>query len=510
MTTTSTNAGQQRVRRKRLRLEDITVIDNTILKRAVGAAALGNAMEWFDFGVYAYIAVILGQVFFPGSSGAVQLISTFGTFAAAFLIRPIGGIVLGPMGDKIGRQKVLAFTMIVMALCTFCIGLIPSYATIGIWAPILLLVCRMVQGFSTGGEYGGAATFIAEYSPDRKRGFMGSWLEFGTLGGYVLGAVVVTLVTTLMDHQTVLDWGWRLPFFVAGPLGMIGLYMRMKLEETPAFQEHLEAEAEGPTPKNEFVTMFTGNLRPMLVCIGLVLVWNVIDYMLLSYLPSYLSANLHYDANKGLFLLIVVMLIMMVLQPLVGKLSDKVGRKPVVLAGCIGFIVLSIPCLWLIQSNNTALIFIGMMILGAALNCFTGALPSTLPALFPTAIRYGALAIGFNVSVSLFGGTTPLVTSALVDATGNLMMPAYYMMGAAVIGIITILCTAETRSKPLEGSTPAAFDDAEAKELLEEHHDNIETEVKDLEQEIKALSERVDDLKYQHPKLSQEQGDSAS
>src|SRR6202162_321833 len=259
---------------QRLSLDDITVVDKSLLKRAVGAMALGNAMEWFDFGVYSYIAVTLGKVFFPSSNPGAQLLATFGTFAAAFLVRPLGGMVFGPLGDRIGRKRVLAMTMIMMAVGTFCIGLIPAYGSIGIFAPILLLVARLVQGFSTGGEYGGAATFIAEFATDKKRGFMGSFLEFGTLVGYVLGAGCVAVLTATMSEQSLLSWGWRIPFLIAGPLGLIGLYIRLKLEETPAFQREAdkrESEAHS-TPKEQFRDMLIKQWKPMLQCVGLVLI----------------------------------------------------------------------------------------------------------------------------------------------------------------------------------------------------------------------------------------------
>lgn len=213
--------------------KNATVTDPALVKRAVQAAALGNAMEWFDFGVYSYIAVTLGKVFFPSGNPTAQLLSTFGAFAAAFLVRPLGGMVFGPLGDRVGRQKVLAVTMIMMAAGTFAIGLIPSYASIGVGAPLLLLAARLVQGFSTGGEYAGASTFIAEYAPDRRRGFLGSWLEFGTLAGYIGGAGLVTLLTALLSTDDLLSWGWRVPFLIAGPMGVIGLYLRLRLEETP-------------------------------------------------------------------------------------------------------------------------------------------------------------------------------------------------------------------------------------------------------------------------------------
>ncbi len=224
------------------------------------AAALGNAMEWFDFGVYSYIAVTLGKVFFPTGNATAQLLSTFGAFAAAFLVRPLGGMVFGPLGDRVGRQKVLALTMIMMAAGTFAIGLIPSYAAIGVGAPILLLAARLVQGFSTGGEYAGASTFIAEYAPDKRRGFLGSWLEFGTLAGYIGGAGLVTLMTALLSTDDLLSWGWRIPFLIAGPMGIIGLYLRMRLEETPAFAAEV-AKAETERPKVPLREMITGQWR---------------------------------------------------------------------------------------------------------------------------------------------------------------------------------------------------------------------------------------------------------
>ncbi|WP_323120786.1 glycine betaine/L-proline transporter ProP [Burkholderia alba] len=451
-----------------LAVDDITVVDQGLLKRAVSAMALGNAMEWFDFGVYSYIAVTLGQVFFPSSNPSAQLLATFGTFAAAFLVRPLGGMVFGPLGDRIGRQRVLAMTMIMMAVGTFAIGLIPSYDSIGIMAPVLLLVARLVQGFSTGGEYGGAATFIAEFSTDKRRGFMGSFLEFGTLIGYVMGAGVVALLTAALSHEALLSWGWRVPFLIAGPLGLIGLYIRLKLEETPAFKRQAEArEAQDKAvPAVRFRETLLRNWHALLLCVGLVLVFNVADYMALSYLPSYLSSTLHFDEAHGLALVLIVMVLMMPMTLAAGRLSDRVGRKPVMLAGCIGLFALSIPALLLIRTGATLPVFGGLLILGVLLSCFTGVMPSALPALFPTEIRYGALAIGFNVSVSLFGGTTPLVTAWLVDATGNLMMPAYYLMGAAVIGAISVLALHETARQPLKGSPPAVASRREAHALV--------------------------------------------
>jgi MHS family proline/betaine transporter-like MFS transporter len=455
-------------RPKELTVDDITIVDGDMLKRAVGAAALGNAMEWFDFGVYSYLAVTLGKVFFPGGDASAQLLATFGAFAAAFLVRPIGGLVFGPLGDKIGRQKVLAITMIMMSIGTFCIGIIPSYASIGILAPILLLAARLLQGFSTGGEYGGAATFIAEYSTDNRRGFMGSFLEFGTLGGYLLGAGLVTILTVAMPQQTLLDWGWRIPFFIAAPLGLFGLYIRLKLEETPAFQKHMEKQEalEQSKPRLTLWQMLSKYRKQMLKCIGLVLLFNVSNYMLTSYMPSYLTGILGLSEISSLLLILVVMFVMMPLTLFWGHWNDRLGRRPVIWAGAIGLIVMAIPCMMMIGTGNLYLVFLGLIILGVIHTCFSGSMPATLPALFATDIRYSALAIGFNLSVSLFGGTTPLITTWLVEKTHNLMMPAYYLMGAGVIGVLTVFTLRETARKPLSGSAPAVATEAEAHSLV--------------------------------------------
>lgn len=232
------NDETQENKTKPLNINDITIIDDGKLKKAITAASLGNAMEWFDFGVYGFLAYVLGQVFFPSAS-RIQMIAALATFSVPFWYVRWAGL-FGIMGDKFGRQKVLSVTIIIMAVSTFCIGLIPSYESIGIWAPVLLLLAKLAQGFSVGGEYSGAAIFVAEYSPDRKRGFMGSWLDFGSIAGFVCGAGVVVLISSILGEETFREWGWRIPFFLALPLGVIGLYLRHATEETPAFQQHVE------------------------------------------------------------------------------------------------------------------------------------------------------------------------------------------------------------------------------------------------------------------------------
>lgn len=490
-----------------LHIDDITVIDDSKLKKAVTAAALGNAMEWFDFGVYGFVAFALGKVFFPDASPAVQTIAALGTFSVPFLVRPLGGVFFGVMGDRFGRQKVLSLTIIIMAISTFCIGLIPAYASIGLWAPILLLLCKLAQGFSVGGEYTGAAIFVAEYAPDRRRGFLGSWLDFGSIAGFVLGAGLVVLLQTILGEKSFLEWGWRIPFFVAGPLGLLGLYLRHAAEETPAFTQQLEKmekedrDAIKERPTVSFREIFIKYRKALLVCIGMVLVTNITYYMLLTYMPTYLSSSLGYPENHGVLIIVVVMIGMLFVQPVVGFFSDKVGRKPFLLTGSLGLLVFSIPAYQLVGSDNIGLIFLGLLLIAVFLNCLTGVMASTLPALFPTRIRYSALASSFNVAI-IIAGLTPTVAAWLVEVTDNLMLPAFYLMVASIIGLVTSLYLPETANRPLRGDTPNASNPREARALLQQAYDHIEQTVQEIDEEIEALGAQIDVLKQRRQRLT--------
>ncbi|WP_407167535.1 MFS transporter [Bradyrhizobium sp. ORS 111] len=427
------------------------VVDEHQVRRAVGATAMGNAMEWFDFGIYSYLAVVLGNVFFPGNGD--ELIPSLVAFSVAFLVRPIGGFFFGMLGDRVGRRSILATTIIAMATATFSIGLIPSYASIGIWSPVLLFAARLVQGFSTGGEYSGASTFVTEFAPDRRRGFLASFLEVGTISGFVLGAALVTGLTAALGDAAMEAWGWRVPFLIAGPLGAVGLYLRLKLSETPAFASmHKRTHARSGVSRLYDIAVEHG--RVVLLCMALVLALNVTNYLVLTYMPNYLSATLGYDTTHSLFLNLLTMMVMLVAIPCVGWLGDRVGRRPVLLAACVGYLALSLPSLWLLQQGSIAAILTGLLILALCQTLFIGTTPSTLPAMFPTAIRYGGLSIAYNVSASLFGGTAPLVAEWLVRITGNDDMPAYYAMLAALAGLVAVLFMRETSGQPLEGSAP--------------------------------------------------------
>ncbi|MBC1520055.1 MFS transporter [Listeria aquatica] len=456
-------------KKRKLLPNDMTIIDTSQARKAVFATGLGNAMEWFDFGIYSYLAVTIGKVFFPEMEGTLQLVYTFATFAIAFIMRPIGGFVFGALGDRLGRKRVLTITILMMAFSTLCIGLIPSYQSIGLTASFLLLAARLVQGFSTGGEYSGAMTYIAESSPDKKRGILGSGLEVGTLSGYIAGSGLVTILTFILGNQGMVDWGWRIPFFVAAPLGLIGFYLRTSLDETQAFQEIQESEQDqGETEKQPtFKDIFLYFKKELFLCIVIVAFFNITSYMLLSYMPSHLNAVLGYENSKSLLLILVVMLFMIPTVILMGHLSDKFGNKIITQIGLVGLILFAIPAFLLLRDDNILTVFLGLLLLALCLSCFEGTVPSMLPTLFFTDVRYRALSVSFNVSVSIFGGTTPMIASFLIDKTGNNLMPSFYLVLVGVIGMIVFtLMFKQTSGKSLRGSLPAVETKAEAKKMV--------------------------------------------
>lgn len=450
----------------KLKEEDVIVVDAKAAKRTVFVTSLGNAIEWFDFGVYAYLAVTIGKVFFPEIDPSYQLIYAFATFAIAFIARPIGGYVFGMLGDRVGRKKILALTLIMMAASTLFIGLIPSYSTIGVAAPILLLIARLVQGFSTGGEYAGAMTYIAESTPDKKRGFLASGLEVGTLVGFSVSAGLVTLLTFILGPEKMVEWGWRIPFLIAGPLGIIGFYLRSRLEETPAFKA-MEEVKEEERHQVSFKEILTNHWKPLLICIGIVLFYNTALYMVLTYMPSYLTQELGYGETKGLAYSLLVMVLIIPIIMAAGYWSDRIGRNRIVKGALIGTILLSIPAFIMMGTDHDFVVFLGLLILGVMLAAFQGTLPATLPSLFFTEVRYGSLAITYNISTSLFGGTTPLVIASLVSVTNNSMVPAYLLMAVCVIGLVVVgFFVKETAGRSLRGSAPTVEHTSEIAEIL--------------------------------------------
>lgn len=462
----------------RLTEADIHVVDQDEMKKALRATLLGNFMEWFDIGVFAYVMTYITLNFFPLPDPWGGLAS-FATLAVTFLVRPLGGLILGPLGDRIGRRKILAFTIVMMSLGTALIGVLPTYAHIGVAAPILLVLLKFVQGFSTGGEYAGAATFIAEYSSDRRRGFWGSFLDLGSYLGFAAAALLVTMIEVLTDDPQMESWGWRIPFLLALPLGLVGVYMRSRIKESHTFEASQDASqrqadaaiASGvPAPSQGMVAQIRYLLRrfwpQMLIGAALVMCAQVVGYALTTYMPTYLTESLGYDTLHGNALLVPVLLIVSLCLPVFGMISDRVGRRPVMLTGCALGLLTAIPAFLLMMMGHVWSTLAGLMIVGIIMMFQVSIQASALPSLFPTESRYTAMGLMFNIAVALFGGTTGFVISALQSAIGSDLAGAYYIMFACLVGGIGVYCMKETAGHNLLGSMPTVDHEHEIQNVL--------------------------------------------
>jgi MFS transporter, MHS family, proline/betaine transporter len=437
---------------------------DSAMRRDTAGTAIGNFMEWYDFGVYGYIATTIAQVFYPGNSvSAVHLIATFSTLAAAYVVRPLGGFVLGPLGDRIGRKRVLVITILLMAVGTTMSGLLPGYSTIGVWAPILLLVARIFQGFSTGGEFVGAMTYLVERAPNHRRGMMVGFLPLGNLIGFVLAGLLVTALQAWLPIHDMLAWGWRIPLLLGAPFGVLALYLRLRINESPAY-EQVSSSTPVDRGRQQFRHTVVEQWKPMVICAALVVTSQAPDFMLTGYLPTYLKVVVHVGKTAGLVMIVATLAILMAAVVFVAMLSDRIGVKPIMWTGCGLLVVASVPAFLLMRFGGVfPLVFIGVLLVGLMELCFDSTTPAALPALFPTRVRNGALAISYNIALSTVGGTTPLIAQALISSTGNAMVPAYMLIFAGLVGTVTLPFMPEVAGKPLPGSGPSV--ESEAGEL---------------------------------------------
>ena len=472
---------------RRLKVDDVQVVERPMLKRAIGGTVVGNLMEWYDVGVYGYLAVIIGQMFLPDGSSSAQNLFSLGVFAVTFIARPAGGIILGQLGDRMGRQKVLAFTLLMMAASTFLIGVLPDATVIGLWAPILLIILKLVQGFSTGGEYAGATTFITEYSPDKRRGFFASLLDLGSYMGFALGAAFVSILQLTLSDDFMHGFGWRIPFLVALPLGAIAIYFRNKIEDSPTFQADQDAQArsekdaatDADAPKG-FRNLIATYWREILTAMVLVAAANTAGYALTSYMPTYLTSTLHYDAVHGNLLTLPILVLMALCIPLAGLLSDKIGRKRVLFMGSTFGIVLAVPAFLFMMNGAVWSTLTGLALLAVPVTFYVANLASSLPALFPTSSRYGGMGISYNVAVAVFAGTAPFIMEALVTITGQPLAPAFWVMLTSIAGFIATIVLRESARRPLPGAMPAVESEEEAHELVATQDENPDLDTTEI------------------------------
>ncbi|AGF73163.1 MFS transporter [Corynebacterium halotolerans] len=463
----------------RLTYDDINIVPPKKLKPAITGTVVGNFMEWYDFGIYGYLTVTMTAVFTQGLPEQWRLLAMLLGFAVSYLVRPLGGIVLGPLGDRIGRQKVLYGTMAMMAVATALIGLLPTAAAIGGWALVLLYLLKLVQGFSTGGEYAGAATYVAEFAPDKRRSYFTSFLDMGSLLGFAAGAAVVALTnwitTSLAGPGAMEDFGWRIPFLTAIPLGIIAVWVRTRLPETPAFEntrededvvEPVEEDQDDPYARLNLSGVIRHHWRALLTGMALVAATNTVGYALTAYMPVYLEEQVGLGSISAAAVTVPVFAATALFLPVVGKATDRFGHKPVYLAAVISALVLLVPAFIIMNRGTVASVTVALLILGFIYALYIAHSAAALPALFPTASRFSGMGLCYNVAVSLFGGTTPLFTQYLLQKTGLDIVPAFYIMFFSLLAGVALFFLPEFSQKPLTGSFPTVETPGEAREVV--------------------------------------------
>ncbi|MBV9520069.1 MAG: MFS transporter [Hyphomicrobiales bacterium] len=417
-------------------------------RRAIVSCAVGNFVELFDFVIYGLFATQIGANFFPSDQPLVSLLSSFATFGVGFFMRPVGAVVIGALGDLKGRKVALVLTVGLMATATAVTGLIPPYASIGIAAPIFLVLCRLVQGFSTGGEWGGAAAFLVEYAPPGKRGFIGSMQQFSVGLGLIMGTLSAYLLNALLDKEAMIAWGWRVPFILGFLLAPIGFYLRSRVAESPAFDRVMAQNKAASSPVRDSLTLYS---RPVAAAFGLSIVGTIGNYVFNIFLPSFASGQLGIAASTAYLSTTFAAVILTVLTPMVGALSDKLGRKPILLTSALGYAVASFPLFLLLTGMRSGA---GLMLVqgisAVLLAMYAGPLCAVLSELFPTKVRFTALSIGYSLAVALFGGLAPYISTFLIKETGSPISPAAYIVFGALISAATLIAIKDPTNAPLD------------------------------------------------------------
>jgi MHS family proline/betaine transporter-like MFS transporter len=398
--------------------------------RLIAAGTAGNVMEWFDFAVYGYFAPTIGQHFFPSADANVSLIAAFGVFAAGFLMRPLGGVVFGHIGDHVGRKAALTISVLAMAIPTFLMGLLPGYAVLGPTAAVLLVILRMIQGLSVGGEYTTSIVFLVEGAGRNHRGFAASWSGFGAVGGVLLGSAVGALVTLTLSADQVESWGWRLPFLAGLFVGLAGLYVRRHIPDLP----RPKADAGAGSPVWQALRTHWRTI----VRISLLNVINGVGfYVAFVFLVTYMQTIGKVSEATALEINTLNMIALLAILPAAGWLSDRIGRKPLLIAGIGGLLVLSWPLFWALHHPSSASWnFAGQLGFAILIGLFGGALPVTMVETTPREVRCSAISVGYNLCVGVLGGMTPLIATWLIQRTRDDLAPAYYIMAAALISLV--------------------------------------------------------------------------
>jgi MHS family proline/betaine transporter-like MFS transporter len=411
-------------------------------RRAVGAAVVGNVLEWYDFSVYAFVAIYISRNFFPQGNEVTALLSTFLAYGLGFLARPLGAVVIGRLGDLRGRKAALLITILLMAVGTVLIGVLPTFATIGYLAPLLLVVARLLQGFSAGGEWGSSTAFIVEWAPAGERGYYGSFQQTSVVAGLLLGSGVAALLNTVMTPADMTSWGWRIPFLLGAIIGPVGMYMRRTIDETPAYQRMAASPAAAHDPTSPW--LLAGR------AFGFTIVWTVCFYILLNYMPTYTQKYLNLSASAALWANTIGLFVLLAAIPVMGRLSDRIGRKPLLLGCCVAYIVLPYPIFsFLVGGASYAALVAVQMLFAVLISMFSGPGPAAIAEIFPTRSRSLWMTAGYALSVSIFGGFAPFIAVWLIDRFASPLAHTFYLIAAAIVSTAVIWGLRETAHEEL-------------------------------------------------------------
>jgi MHS family proline/betaine transporter-like MFS transporter len=408
--------------------------------RAILAASIGNALEWYDFSVYAFFAIYISHNVFPNQGSAAALINAFLIYGVAFVARPVGAVLLGAYGDRSGRRAALTLSLILMAAGSLCIAVAPPYAVIGIGAPLLIVCGRLLQGLSAGGEIGGAVSFLVEHAPPGRRGTYAAWLQSSMGVSNILGALTGATLSAALTPEQLGSWGWRVPFVLGLSVAPVGLWLRASLEETPAFEA---AERERAAQPKHLLTSLRDVLveqpKSLVIAAGISIVWVVAVYTLLLYMPTYVQRSLGFTPSQAFTASVVGNVAMAVGCVLAGRLSDRIGRTLTVRIGALLLLVATYPVLaWVVSTRTVSALFIGQTLFCIIVSVFTGSVPAVLAALFPARLRSTGVSLTYNFAAVVFGGFAPAVLTFLTESTHNTMAPAFYVVAAATVSLIAL------------------------------------------------------------------------
>lgn len=412
-------------------------------RRTALSGAIGSVMEWYDFAIFVYLAPIISTIFFPSKDSLGSLTATYAIFAFGFVSRPFGAIVYGHVGDCMGRKPVLILSVAMMGGATFCVGLLPTFDQLGPTAVIALIILRIFQGFSVGGEFPGSTAFIIELSPPKRRGFFGSWIVSGSGIGFLIGSASAVATAYFLGPDDLADWGWRIPFLGGGVIAIIAYYFRSGIDEK---RPDAPIKAEQGSP---LLVAFQEHWLDMLRVGGLALTVNAGFYLMFVYAITFLTKNVHLSATSVMGINTLCLLAIAVCPLCFAVLSDKIGRKPILLFGTISILLLSWPLFWLMDHQNLYFVFLGLFGFAVIFSMIFSVNPAVMAEILPHKIRISTLSVAYNLTLTLFGGTAPLVALFLVDWTDSVFSPVYYLMGLGIISLLTILSIPETGGKKL-------------------------------------------------------------